>query len=76
MRERTHRQLVGCFLVFTLAVATIETSAQTSPRQNSVRTESRFAPDKMETVLYGVGYYPESKFVHCDVGRVRFWRGH
>src|ERR1700730_8787454 len=59
MRERTHRQLVGCFLVFTLAIATIETSAQTSPRQSSVRSESRFAPDKMETVLYGVAYYPE-----------------
>ncbi len=26
--------------------------------------------------LGGVGYYPESKFVHCDVGRVRFWKGH
>ncbi|HZS40748.1 MAG TPA: DUF882 domain-containing protein [Polyangia bacterium] len=26
--------------------------------------------------LGGVGYYPDSKFVHCDVGRVRFWRGH
>ena len=26
--------------------------------------------------LGGVGYYPESKFVHCDTGRVRFWRGH
>jgi uncharacterized protein YcbK (DUF882 family) len=26
--------------------------------------------------LGGVGYYPESKFVHCDVGRIRFWRGH
>jgi uncharacterized protein YcbK (DUF882 family) len=24
----------------------------------------------------GVGYYPESRFVHCDVGPVRFWRGH
>jgi uncharacterized protein YcbK (DUF882 family) len=24
----------------------------------------------------GVGYYPDSKFVHTDVGRVRFWRGH
>ncbi len=21
----------------------------------------------------GVGYYPESKFVHIDTGRVRFW---
>jgi Bacterial protein of unknown function (DUF882) len=26
--------------------------------------------------LGGVGYYPESHFVHADVGRVRFWRGH
>jgi hypothetical protein len=26
--------------------------------------------------LGGVGYYPESKFVHADVGPVRFWRGH
>ncbi len=23
----------------------------------------------------GVGYYPRSKFVHIDVGEVRFWRG-
>jgi hypothetical protein len=26
--------------------------------------------------LGGVGYYPDSAFVHADVGRVRFWRGH
>ena len=26
--------------------------------------------------LGGVGYYPESAFVHADVGRVRYWRGH
>jgi hypothetical protein len=26
--------------------------------------------------LGGVGYYPESAFVHTDVGRIRFWRGH
>jgi hypothetical protein len=25
--------------------------------------------------LGGVGYYPESEFVHCDVGRIRFWQG-
>jgi hypothetical protein len=24
----------------------------------------------------GVGYYPDSSFVHADVGRIRFWRGH
>jgi hypothetical protein len=23
----------------------------------------------------GVGYYPESQFVHADTGRVRYWRG-
>jgi uncharacterized protein YcbK (DUF882 family) len=26
--------------------------------------------------LGGVGYYPDSKFVHADVGPVRFWKGH
>lgn len=26
--------------------------------------------------LGGVGYYPRSGFVHADVGRVRFWKGH
>jgi hypothetical protein len=26
--------------------------------------------------LGGVGLYPESRFVHADVGRIRFWRGH
>ncbi len=26
--------------------------------------------------LGGVGYYPESHFVHADVGPIRFWRGH
>ncbi len=24
----------------------------------------------------GVGFYPESHFVHADTGRVRFWKGH
>lgn len=26
--------------------------------------------------LGGVGYYPDSQFVHADVGRLRTWRGH
>jgi uncharacterized protein YcbK (DUF882 family) len=26
--------------------------------------------------LGGVGYYPDSHFVHADVGRIRYWRGH
>ncbi len=26
--------------------------------------------------LGGVGYDPDSKFVHADVGPIRFWRGH
>jgi uncharacterized protein YcbK (DUF882 family) len=25
--------------------------------------------------LGGVGYYPESDFVHVDIGRVRHWGG-
>ncbi len=24
----------------------------------------------------GVGYYPESEFVHADVGPIRYWKGH
>jgi uncharacterized protein YcbK (DUF882 family) len=28
-----------------------------------------------ELRIGGVGYYPSSKFVHVDVGRVRYWRG-
>jgi hypothetical protein len=23
----------------------------------------------------GVGYYPHSQFVHCDTGKIRYWRG-
>ena len=26
--------------------------------------------------LGGVGYYPVSQFVHMDVGKIRYWRGH
>jgi uncharacterized protein YcbK (DUF882 family) len=26
--------------------------------------------------LGGVGYYPVSQFVHADVGKIRFWKGH
>jgi len=26
--------------------------------------------------LGGVGFYPESQFVHADTGPVRFWKGH
>ena len=26
--------------------------------------------------LGGVGYYPVSAFVHADVGKVRYWKGH
>ncbi len=29
----------------------------------------------MDLRIGGVGYYPRSKFVHIDVGEVRFWRG-
>ena len=58
MKERT-RPLTVCFLVLFLVVLTIAAAGQgkAAPR---VAGESRpFAPDKMETVLYGVAYYPE-----------------
>jgi uncharacterized protein YcbK (DUF882 family) len=25
--------------------------------------------------LGGVGYYPNSQFVHCDTGKIRHWTG-
>ena len=42
-------------------------------RQVPTRTLLRFV---RALHLGGVGYYPESQFVHADVGRVRFWKGH
>ncbi len=58
MTARTDGRLVLFFLIFFFAVARLNTSAQTPP-QKSAKSESQFAPDKMETVLYGVAYYPE-----------------
>src|ERR1700722_3008792 len=54
MIERT-RPLAIYFFLFLLAVIAIPASPQSSPAQSG----PRFAPDKMETVLYGVAYYPE-----------------
>jgi beta-galactosidase len=59
MRGLALRHLVSCFLAFSIFVAAVETSGRTLPRKSDAEPESRFAPDKMETVLYGVAYYPE-----------------
>jgi beta-galactosidase len=50
---------LSCFLVSSLAAVAIETSGPTSTPQSSAQSESRFAPDKMGTILYGAAYYPE-----------------
>jgi len=36
---------------------------------------SRLRDAAMGLGLGGVGYYPESDFVHVDIGRVRHWGG-
>ena len=57
MIERT-RALVVSFFLFFLAV--VAASAQTSAEQSTaLQSTPPFAPDKMETILYGVAYYPE-----------------
>jgi beta-galactosidase len=60
MSGRSHHQFVACYLFVFLIVATIASSAQSTAAQNpSAQSKPAFAPDKMETVLYGVAYYPE-----------------
>jgi len=59
MIERT-RALVVSFFLFFLAVVAIPASAQTSAAHSTaLQSTAPFAPDKMETILYGVAYYPE-----------------
>ncbi len=60
MSGRSHHQFVACYLFVFLIVATITASAQSTAAHNtSAQSKPAFAPDKMETVLYGVAYYPE-----------------
>ncbi len=59
MTERT--RLFASFLLFSLIVV-VATSASAQNRSGpgtDVRSRPAFAPDKMETILYGVAYYPE-----------------
>jgi len=42
-------------MIATAALAQSKAGSSSAPPQSS----STFAPDKMETVLYGVAYYPE-----------------
>src|SRR5438067_13603720 len=60
MSGRSHHQFVACYLFVFLIVATTAASAQGATAQNtSAEINPAFAPDKMETILYGVAYYPE-----------------
>ena len=54
MIKRT-RPVVVYFFSFLLALLAIPAAAQSTAMQS----RAQFAPDKMETVLYGVAYYPE-----------------
>ncbi len=60
MSGRPPYQLVARYAIVFLVVAAITALAQSTPAQDtSAQSKPAFAPDKMETILYGVAYYPE-----------------
>src|SRR5438132_6709613 len=65
MSGRPHYQFVARYMFVFLVVAAITASDQATGAQNiSAQSKPAFAPDKMDTVLYGVAYYPE--YMHYD----------
>jgi beta-galactosidase len=60
MNERIHHKLVLCYLIVFLVAGAITTSAQSiGGKSDTAQNKAAFAPEKMETILYGVAYYPE-----------------
>ena len=60
MSGRPPYQLVARYAIVFLVVAAITALVQSTPAQDtSAQSKPAFAPDKMETILYGVAYYPE-----------------
>src|SRR5437762_13835794 len=60
MSGRPQYQFVALYMFVYLFVYSITASDQATGAQNiSVQSKPAFAPDKMETILYGVAYYPE-----------------
>ena len=60
MSGRSHHQFVACYLfVFLIVAATAASAQRTASHNPSAKSKPAFAPDKMETILYGVAYYPE-----------------
>src|SRR5947209_3497405 len=59
MTERTRP--LASFLLFSLIVIVATSASAQNPSGPGSDAQSRpaFAPDKMETILYGVAYYPE-----------------
>ena len=58
MIKRT-RSLVVSALVFSVLVAIICLAPCSAAQNAAVRSKLPFAPDKMDSILYGVAYYPE-----------------
>ena len=55
MSGRPHYQFVARYMFVFLVVAAITASDQATGAQNiSAQSKPAFAPDKMETILYGV----------------------
>ena len=60
MSGRPRHHFVARYAFIFLVVAAITAWAQRAAAQNaSTRRTPNFAPDRMETILYGVAYYPE-----------------
>src|ERR1700686_134652 len=59
MSRLARQQLRAHYMFVFIMVAALTASIQGIAAQNIPAQKRPFAPDKMETILYGVAYYPE-----------------
>ena len=60
MNKGNHYAVIAVFGWVFLGIITVASSAQsTADKSSAGQGKATFAPDKMETILYGVAYYPE-----------------
>src|SRR5207237_10684818 len=55
MDRKLHNRCIALLLILFLLACPMTSLAQSAP----TKSKPAFAPDKMDTVLYGVAYYPE-----------------
>ena len=59
MSKPTHQHVVSLYVLSLVAVAITALPLSKAAETSAGQSRPRFAPDKMETILYGVAYYPE-----------------